>query len=61
MDYKKILAALIEEIGEEEIGRGIIREGCPGLFGLSHVIYCKTDRGDCPECWAKALGMEEGS
>jgi hypothetical protein len=59
VDYKKILTTLIEEIGEAEIGRIIIREGCPGLFGLSHVIYCVTDQGDCPDCWANALGMEE--
>jgi len=59
MDYGEMVDALIEQVDKEKIGRLIVKAGCPYSFGLSDATDCETDQRDCPDCWARALGIEE--
>jgi len=68
MDHKKMFDALIEKVGEEELSRimgrrigGIlVGQMCPSLFELPITENCGDYRNNvCPDCWAKALELEE--
>jgi hypothetical protein len=60
MDYEKMFNELVIRVSAEEIGRMIVEEGCPQSFGLSDDKYCGIHPHDCPDCWAKVLGMQRG-
>jgi hypothetical protein len=58
MDYKKILDALIEQIGEAELGRIIVEKDCPHSYHLSDTKGCGSSSQNCYKCWAKAVGLK---
>jgi len=61
MDYKKILVALIEQIGEAELGRIIVEKDCPHSYHLSDTKDCGSNSQNCDKCWAwaEALGLKQ--
>jgi hypothetical protein len=52
MDYKKMFKKLVKKHGTTH---GFL---CPSSIGLITVEDCEPYPQNCPDCWAKALGLE---